>query len=254
MLNRTTLTVLDPIKIYLEGTGNIITTGHNHLYPEFPPLPNTVINGTGGYYGSLNTATHNLYEELPCCGVLAEAVRHSVSNDLPGPYVSILCQCEPKSTRHQRREAKELASSCGITADQFPSDIPNCSINVQLILQTSSFLAKTSSFKTNSINYFKTSPSGALAKVIKTVPQTMTARNSQSEISAHSTARIAVAEHGASIVFGYNQMKEAADDQSVWCCINATDDHPIPIAWITNRNDRRNIPPELTQDRFKLVS
>lgn len=66
--------------------GNIVTSTKQHLLPEFPEMPTTVINGQGGFFGvlhppvpppesvqsgaappaapALDDGLHNLYEEI----------------------------------------------------------------------------------------------------------------------------------------------------------------------------------------------
>lgn len=78
MIQSTAFIVPEPILLQLRQIGNITASTKQHLYPQFPPLPIAVIAGHGGYYGELVTPgddnIHNLYEELPCLGVLSEAV------------------------------------------------------------------------------------------------------------------------------------------------------------------------------------
>lgn len=260
LMSETPLTVTDPIKLYLEGVGNVTPCEQSHLFPSFPPLPTNIINGRGGYYGNLNADTHSLYEEVPCLGVLAEAVCQSVSNSPAGPYVSALsplANANLQGLRNlglRRPEAKELAVSAGVTAAEFPSDVSNAAFNVQLVMQVSSYLSTTRTFKTHSVNYFHASPSGSLAQIISTSPQTHTGRDSLSEIGAASTAELPVADYGAAIVFGYCQLKLDDGHPQNWACISPTTDHPVPHNWIANRNDRRNLPAEFTQRIFRVVS
>lgn len=95
-LTQTTPFVLpEPILLQVRQLGNAVSKAGQHLFPSFPPLPTHVIQGSGGYYGQLiepadgvDNTVHNLYEEIPCLGVLAEAVQQSLSNNPPGPYVS----------------------------------------------------------------------------------------------------------------------------------------------------------------------
>ncbi|KAG7169759.1 RNA-directed DNA polymerase from mobile element jockey-like 1 [Homarus americanus] len=80
-----------PMYLYIRGIGNFITGTRKHLYPEFPPLPEDLANQThGGYYSPFTVDTHNLFEEIPCLGVHAEAIKQAFSNADPGPYSSSL--------------------------------------------------------------------------------------------------------------------------------------------------------------------
>lgn len=118
--------VPEPLLLEIRAIGNVVTTTKQHLYPAFPPLPSEVINNHGGYYGILHDPAnraydphlHNLYEEIPCLGVLAEAVRNAVSNNPAGPYPSVVTfqgqqpnanLLGKKPLAHRRSEAKNLS-------------------------------------------------------------------------------------------------------------------------------------------------
>lgn len=131
--------VPEPILCQLRIFGRIQTLTREHLQPVFPSLPTERVAGFGGYYGPINVNTHNFYEEIPCLGVLAEAVRQAVSNSPPGAYLSAL-QAEGvipnanllgyKPLANRRNEAKNLAFDAGITADQFPETIRSTGFNI----------------------------------------------------------------------------------------------------------------------------
>nr|XP_012235009.1 PREDICTED: uncharacterized protein LOC105679520 [Linepithema humile] len=89
-LDQLTFAVPEPLLLQLKVFGTTQTMTREHLYPEFPPLPTGLSATFGGYYGPLTVANHNLYEKISCLGVLSEAVRHSISNEAPGPYPSSL--------------------------------------------------------------------------------------------------------------------------------------------------------------------
>lgn len=86
----------EPILRQVQLVGNIVSTTGQHIYVSAPSLPTSILGGFGGYYGDLlppgqagaDNTLHNLYEEIPCLGVLAEAIRNSVGNGAPGPYNS----------------------------------------------------------------------------------------------------------------------------------------------------------------------
>lgn len=78
----------------LQQLGNVLTPCEQHLYPHFPPMPSAALAPHGGFFGSLlppgapgaDDTMHNLYEELPCLGVTAEAIQHAICDKVPGPY------------------------------------------------------------------------------------------------------------------------------------------------------------------------
>lgn len=77
--------ILELLLIYLKQYGTVVPpTDVHRIHPVFPDLPTHRINRFDGYYGPLNADTHNLYEEIPCLGVIAEAIRQAISNIPPG--------------------------------------------------------------------------------------------------------------------------------------------------------------------------
>lgn len=129
LIENSQLSVPEPILIQLKTLGTIQTMTREHLTPTIPDLPTRIINGHGGYYGQIDINNHNLYEEIPCIGVLSEAVRQSIGNAAPGPCQSALAKegltpnqnllgFRPLSNR--RNEAKNLAFDAEITQDEFP--------------------------------------------------------------------------------------------------------------------------------------
>lgn len=73
-LHGVTFSVPEPIFIFLKGIGNVVTAAGQHLYPTFPDMPDQILAGRGGYYGPLDVLTIARYLDVPCLGVLSEAV------------------------------------------------------------------------------------------------------------------------------------------------------------------------------------
>lgn len=112
-----------PLLKQLQLFGRTSSGYGEHLYPDFPPLPSSQIKERSGYFGEITTKTHNYHEELPCLGVLAEAISQAMSNKI-GRYTSSLEQEDIipnqnllgyKPLLYRRNEAKELAMLHGIT-------------------------------------------------------------------------------------------------------------------------------------------
>lgn len=174
--------VPEPVYLQLKQTGNIFTPLKQHLQPCFPPLPTHVLNGFGGYYGPLlrpgpntNDALHNYYEEIPCLGVMAAAVRASVSDQDPGPYLSDVTYrgLQPNANLMGFRplgfrvdEAKDLARDCGITDLQFPSFPQNTSFNLKLLTSISQILSETSTFKNTEVKFDTLAETGAQSQLV----------------------------------------------------------------------------------------
>ncbi|XP_036141519.1 uncharacterized protein LOC118645133 isoform X2 [Monomorium pharaonis] len=172
MLDQSAFSIPEPIMVQIKVIGNTQTMTKEHLHPEFPELPTQQIAGFGGYYGRINEDTHNLYEEIPCMGVLSEAVRHSISNEPPGPYASSLAEENLTPTSNllgfqnlgsRRNKAKNLAFHAGITNNEFPSYPPNTGINLNLLQAISAQLSHTKTFRVQTIAFGNLSESGLLA-------------------------------------------------------------------------------------------
>lgn len=171
------LAIPEPLLVQLQILGITQPITQERFYPYFPSLPTEVINGFGGYYGPLNAQIHNLYEEIPCLGVLSEAVRHSVSNENPGPYPSSLATAELEPNQnllsyrplgYRDKLAKDFAFSSGITAECFREATPNTGLNLEFILGISGYLAKTKSFKVHTVDVATLVESGSLIQVLTT--------------------------------------------------------------------------------------
>lgn len=90
LVQTATFRVPEPIFLQLRQIGNIVTKTEQHLYPEFTDLPIEFLNSQPRYYGPIQLPApaadaniHNLYEEILCMGVLAEAVRQVISDAAP---------------------------------------------------------------------------------------------------------------------------------------------------------------------------
>lgn len=147
----TTFSIPEPITLQLKQLGNTVAKHiDHHLYPYFPQLSTRVVAGHGGYYGKLvepapdtDNSVHNLYEELPCLGVMSEAVRAAISNAPTGPYQSAVTYRGLQPNRNllgfrplgsRRNEPKNLAFSCNITEIDFESYPVNTAFNFDFIM------------------------------------------------------------------------------------------------------------------------
>lgn len=253
-----TWAIPEPLHIYLKQYGSFVTPTETKLAPEFPPLPIQVVQGFGGYYGPINTDNHNLYEEIPSLGVLAEGIRMALSNADPGPYVSSLSDranynllgYKPLASRH--REAKQTAHCAGIYHNAFPETIRNTAINIDMLKAVSNYLVGTTTFKiqNSTINALGVSGTSSQLVNLRPVDNGDTIKPYlKTELNSFTMARESPTHMGIGLYLGAQLWKEGAAHD--WCCINAVRDHPIPPAWIANRNSRRtSTPTEYQVDRF----
>lgn len=268
----TNFCVPEPLTLQLQQLGNIQTITKQHLYPEFPPLPIHVLAGIPGYYGRItlpgdgaDVSIHNLYEEIPCLGVLAEAVRQSISDAAPGPYQSNL-DINPetrinanllgyKPLGNRRSEAKNTAFACGIGPAAWPCYPANSGFNFEFLTAISNIVSTTHTFKNTEIVFSTMSEIGAQSQIVISRPIVSAGRtNLLGETRPTSLGQEASSTYGSAIFFDSQLMKEpgVANDNSTWCCV--TIPGVFPAAWTRNRNARRNLPPQYMQETFQSVS
>lgn len=95
LTEHTAFNVPESILLQVRQWGNIVSKIKQHLYPCFPLLPTSVIQGFGGNYGTLDApgsqvddTIQHLYKEISCLDVTSEAVCASISDLPPDMYNS----------------------------------------------------------------------------------------------------------------------------------------------------------------------
>ncbi|EGI69090.1 hypothetical protein G5I_02262 [Acromyrmex echinatior] len=228
----------EPILLQLQVFGSIQTVTGEHLYPWFPKLPTSQIGEYGGFYGPVTTDNHNLYEEIPCLGVLSEAVRQSISDTLPGPYASSLNTDELTMTENllgylslgiRADEAKDIAFNAGIKADSFPC------------------------YPYNTVNFNDLVKEGSVIQTVMVHPVPPKIRGQQEKHGNLEVTSLMGEQFlfTAGIVFCAQLWKKGSTKTSAksWSCAI-----PVNRTWITNRNERRNfLPLHYRQEVFRLT-
>jgi len=279
MFASTSLAYPEPIYLYIKALGKIVTKSGKHIKPEFPPMPTETVNGFGGYYGPLVappdeqqpvelTENHNLYEEIPALGVLAEAVRQSVSDNANNGHYAYTSALAPPGvkcnsnllgyapiTNTRPSHAKNTILSYGITEHMFTESVPGTAINYELIYSVSKMIERTRRFKILNLTPSNLGETGSKAQIIVTRPSPDKINHEipciKSVVYNESLTRETLVSYGVATAFSFQMFKEpeinSQLDQSVlhhsWCCVDWDEQHPIPATWINNRNDRRNIMP-----------
>lgn len=270
MTNTQVFTIPEPLMLYFKQYGTVVPPTETHLHPTFPQLPTGVINGFGGYYGPLGPDTHNNYEELPCLGVTAEAVRAAVGELPPGPYNSSLTTAElivnnnllgfkPLGFRHV--EAKAKAMAFGITATAFPEAIPDTGFNLDLLIYISGYLAQSTTFHNTSTTIIALGVGGQTSQLVNIKPVTNQANDIPTTLRVEATPRTMFRESplhtGLGLYTGAQLWKRILPEpvnNRTWACA-ATPQNAVPPDWIENANDRRNeTPEEFLIDRFSATS
>jgi len=253
--------VPEPIMMQLQHLGNVESSFQQHLYPTFPPLPTTEIQNFGGYHGILDIPgenvdddIHNLYEEIPCLGVLGEAVRAATGNHLPGPYASLLQfqGLQPNdnllgftSLGARRSEPKNLALNCRINEISFPSYPESTGFNFKFVQAISAAIQNIKTFKNINVNFLLMSELGSASQLMISRPvpdaHSICSRGSQIVTSLTGSPNHVF---GAGMFYDSQLFKENNSRGSTesWCLITPTVAIPTPPEWIANRNNRRNLP------------
>ncbi|KAG5870970.1 hypothetical protein JTB14_006697 [Gonioctena quinquepunctata] len=176
-----------------------------------------------GYYGTpeppaadVDNYIHIFYEEIPCLGVTAEAVRRSISDAPVGAYAS--------------------------ESSQFLQAISNVH-------------SLTKTFKNTDMVFSTLSESGSQSQVVISWPITQANMNNLlGETRPTSLAQEQLFHYGSVVFFDSQLLKEPGvrDNHSTWCCVTFQVATPIP--WINNRNARRNLLLQCMEQLFQSVS
>jgi hypothetical protein len=270
----TSFNIPEPIYLYLKAIGKIECKTGQHLTPTFPPMPEIVINGNGGYFGRINENTHTLYEEIPNLGVLGEALRQAISGANPGRYDSVLRLDDrniPNSNllgyeplTYRRDEAKNAILMQGVTNLLLPSSFGNTGFNFGLMVALSNTIGTIKSFKIINTPIPNLGEQGSQAMQIITYPTELSlpTRNVIGDNYNTSLSSESSSSYGLAIIAGFHRMKENQENgdplntrAKSWICINFQDhDDQRLIDWIANRNERRTLPVQFTADVFRSIT
>ncbi|CAG9818156.1 unnamed protein product [Phaedon cochleariae] len=226
LVQTTSFCVPEPLNLQVRQLGNVVTATKQHLYPEFPPLPEVVIYDRSGYYG-----------------VTSEAVCQAISDAPPGRYASVL-DIDPihpvnenllgfRPLGARRAEAKNLAFSNGIAENAFPAYPVNTGFCFEFLQAVSSALASTRTFKNTDIVFSTLAEAGAQSQTVISRPITQANRpNIRGERRPTSLTQEQPAVHGSAIFFDSQLKKEPGpnNNHATWCCINFLPGEQIPVA------------------------
>jgi hypothetical protein len=279
ILKYRSFSVPEPLTIYLRHLGTITCSSGQHLVPTFPQMPEVRINGYGGYYPIPDTTAVNLrgttrqlpYLEIPCLGVLSQAVQQAISNTPAGPYQSrFVAQVgnvplQPtqnllgfKPLTNRSIEARRIATDALITQAVFPEDIPGSGFNLKLMSNISAVISTTTTFKITDTAFPNMTELGSASQLIVSRPlPDVGTLNINSPAFATSLTRETNATFGLGIFTAAQFFKEpanpAAPDHSTWMLFQFTAALPIPQPWVLVRNNFRNLPAAFYMDVFQVI-
>nr|DAZ87740.1 TPA_asm: putative capsid protein [Pseudoglobivirus] len=274
------LRIPEPLLLFLRSFGSVVTINGEKYDPYFPPLPCTQLGGHGGYYSAevYGIANHNLYEEIPCLGVVAEACRTSASDAAAGHYTPALTPVAGLQANlnllgyaplvNRRSEAKNIFLANGITGTEFPEDLPNTAINFALIDAVSEVLGGASAFKMQEITIPSMQPNGSRAMLLPSSPadnwNPVGVAYTNSDFVTSSLNRDTPTTFGVASVMLLQVFKEprpsGLNPHNAWLGFNYTAEHPPPPEMIADRNIRRTdqanhgLPPRFLSNVFSSIS
>ncbi|KAF6207353.1 hypothetical protein GE061_018594 [Apolygus lucorum] len=168
-----------PQKPTLSGMiGEMVDAGGKTTELEIPPLPVAQAGGHGGYHAAAED-THNLFEEVPCLGVAADAVMAlQVQNQQANYRIGVpagamltnnLAGSAPLIAP-PRDEIKRRLAGQGIMANAFPEFSVNTRLNVKYMRQISDIIGSFITFRNEKLVIDNMTNDGGDSQVIQTHP------------------------------------------------------------------------------------
>lgn len=170
-----------PLYLFLKGIGEVKDSTCKTVHLADHVLPEVVQQGFGGYFSAtIDEASHNLYEEIPCLGICGDIVMAETSEDVqPMPNFRVL----PATTRATRslngnfgaigirkEEVKISLQTMGITATTFEEQIANTRLNVRLLQAVSDYFAGSPTFRNEKVKIDALTVDGDSAQLIRSLP------------------------------------------------------------------------------------
>lgn len=269
------LCVPDPINMYLNYIGTYTDLSESKLLVNVPKLPSVVAGERSGYHAAEVTSdTHNIFEEVPCLGVLGDVLMALASSETE-PSVSHGIEIPKGSTFTDNllgRTAVKNVPQCvkdrliefGITGDEFKEDIEGTRLNLSYLRFISDHLRHTRGFvsgkkiKMTTVYLTELPVVGNMIQLVKSLPTNFdeTDKWTQRTVKLNLSKNHSMDVEGfyyLAYFAGFQLHKEPGAGDTLmkkhenWCCLttdsNAQDDRwIIPQAWIDNRNDNRKLP------------
>lgn len=246
-----------PILMYLKAMGKIIVDGKEHINPHIPGLPLRRAGQVGGWFGPVDVASHNLYEEYPCMGVCAKALMQTADPQnmvawdppvVPAGYTANENFCGFYPMVPRRPETVIYIINCGIAANAFAEDVVNTGLNCGVLDHVSSVLLQYTTFQMSILTIDSMSTEGSKSQISISRPQVpQPGINRRVENVVTTLTQEPALVNGLSHFFGFQTLKESNDpaqplNGGAWAC--AVDGNgAVPQGWFNNRNDHRDVLP-----------
>lgn len=266
------LNLPQPIYLMIKAIGNVKDKTGKIIFLDDHDLPTQMSQGQGGYHAAvINAESHNLFEEVPCLGVvgdtlmpIAGAQQQPVAPNIrvvPAGRVGNNNIAGYYGQSGQRKEEIAIAlNSVGITANAFEETIPHTRLNIQLVQKVSDYFSSCPTFRMEKFNHAALSADGDSTQFIQMRP----VAEENLDVNVRWTQKVArpymantetLATIGASYFVGFQLYKEPTNgDHQNWYCLNITPNAPADPAWIANRNERRRLPEGFGTQRFSGIS
>lgn len=267
--------VPQPIYAYISQIGNVTDKMGKETKLEDCVLPETVIQGLGGYHAStVNETSHLLYEELPCLGIAADNIM-ALTSQSDAPIADIKLPLPPNAMwtenllcniaiGSRRSEIKQRLHGLGITPTAFPEYVTGTRFSLKYMVMLSDIIGNFETYRNEKVVISNMTIAGGESQIIMSKPIINEDNDKNIRVASVQTTSAAcssTSEIGAAYVFGFQLFKEPGEGiteterSQRWCCVTsqseAEEPWSIPATWIANRNQRRNVPPGIGTERFR---
>ncbi|GBP00583.1 hypothetical protein EVAR_76878_1 [Eumeta japonica] len=260
-----------PLFLYLKAVGNVKDKTGKQLHLATHVLPTTAAQNFGGYYSQLMTEhSHNLYEEIPCLGIVADTLMPiaGANQQPPLPNIRVVPAGRVATTNlagflgqsgQRKEEIAILLNSLGITATAFQENVNHTRLNTRLLQTVSDYFATSQTFKVEKVKHSALCAEGDSTQLIKLIPTTEN-ENLQTKWTnliarPYMSNTETLATIGASYMVGFQITKEPIqNDHTNWYPLEITEANPVTEAWVNNRNARRRMPDGFDVNRFCGIS
>lgn len=253
-----------PVSVFLSSLGAARSVGGEELTPIFPPLPQVVVNGYGGFHAPMvDEDSHTVYEEVPCVGTALSILAWSTENEgqppnpvpvgLIGDLNANFLGFDIVAPRNQYQRGQFL--TFGITIDGVAGMVPVTGISRAYLTAFSAALGQASDkIKLDMYQVGKQQREGSSALlVLDTIAHGGQQPFSRNVFNARALSKEETSSFGGSFFGLFQQVRSDVNELqaiNVWSCVTFPEPDAIPDQYFATRNARRNLPPPYLLPRF----